>query len=73
MSDTLNDYFVNGSEKYSPGAFYPWRTFRIPFRGGPIGDTATVNYIRVWFGSEDSQTTPDTTEVAFWYFVKPGF
>jgi len=73
LSDTLNDYYVKGSDKYSPGAFYPWRTFRIPFRGGDIEDTTRINYIRVWFSSDDQQTTPDTAEVAFWYFVKPGY
>lgn len=73
LSDTMNSYFINGSEKYSPGTFYPWRTYRISFRGGPIDDTARVNFIRVWVGSNADQTTPDTAEVAFWYFVKPGF
>jgi hypothetical protein len=73
MSDTLNDYYVNGSDLYSPGVFYPWRTYRIPFRGGVISDTARVNFIRVWFESGSSVTTPDTTEVAFWFFVKPGY
>ncbi len=36
----------------------------------PDWDASRIRHVRVWFESRDGQTTPDTVEIADWYFVQ---
>ena len=69
-----NDYVVEGSE------FMDWRTLRLPIREGSVIDTVTevfslptwqdIRHVRIWLEADESQTAPDTVEIADWRFIK---
>ena len=44
--------------------------FEVVREGGQKPDWANINHVRVWFESEQGDTTEDTVEVADWYFVQ---
>lgn len=70
---TAEDFLVTGSE------YNGWRTFRLPIRDGSAVDTVAsgavnpawehLRHIRVWMESDESQTIPDTIQIADWRFL----
>ncbi|UCC43334.1 MAG: cell surface protein SprA, partial [Candidatus Zixiibacteriota bacterium] len=71
-----DSFKVEGSEKNG------WVTYRIPIRDSAAVDEFVrsadaltpawdkIRHVRVWFESDMTQDTPDTVEIADWYFVQ---
>ena len=81
--DFASDSFrVADSERRPEGDDKSWWTYRIPIRdslaidelvssdASLIPSWAEISHIRVWFESDEGQTSPDTLEIADWGFVQ---
>jgi hypothetical protein len=77
LSDTISEksFYVHSSQLNG------WKTFRIPIRDSlalsdyRIDDTlkpdwSRISHVRVWMEADDSVNTPETLQVANWYFVQ---
>jgi hypothetical protein len=74
LSNHPDSFKVVGSESATGG----WVTYRIPIRDPNAVDEIVgtdpkwtqISHIRVWFDSEETDTTADTLEIANWYIVQ---
>ncbi|MFZ1685679.1 MAG: cell surface protein SprA [Candidatus Zixiibacteriota bacterium] len=76
LSDTTseNSFYVHSSQLNG------WKTYRIPIRDSlalsglvyddSLPDWSRISHVRVWMEADDTVNTPETLQVANWYFVQ---
>ena len=84
FGDVNPDYRLDSTFKASTDTIKaPWYTYRIPIRDPSFWETYVdggvdepewtgerITHVRIWFEGEPFQDTPDTVEIADWYFVQ---